>query len=276
MQNLYNAQIVYSKRQGIETKLMNLMAYFVLMHIINFVFYPVIVLLSTLLFSLIVEVCSTARNLGLTPYGISFHAGSQQRDIRQWDDALAKTKYLFSSLEEEEHIRLAMINMGGGFPAAYIQPTNDLNEYATEIHRYLSDDFGEEHPSTILEAGGSLVGNSGILIAEVILISRKNNTALNRWIYLDTGTFNGLIETLGESIKYPIVTRKYAPGCREAEVIIAGPTCDSMDILYENYKYGLPVDLKSGDWLYFLSTGAYTASYASVDFNGFPHPHILP
>jgi ornithine decarboxylase len=210
-----------------------------------------------------------ARDSGLSSYGISFHVGSQQRDIGQWDDAIAKTKYLFSSLEEEENIHLSMINMGGGFPASYTQPTNDLGEYATEIHRYLTDDFGETLPRIILEPGRSLVGNSGILISEVVLVSRKNNTALNRWIYLDTGKFNGLIETLDESIKYPIVTSKDVPGGKEAEVILAGPTCDSMDILYEDYKYRLPVDLKIGDRIYFLSAGAYTASYASVGFNGF-------
>ncbi|MDR3167774.1 MAG: type III PLP-dependent enzyme [Treponema sp.] len=211
----------------------------------------------------------SARNLGLVPYGISFHVGSQQRDIGQWDDAIAKTKYLFSTLEEEENIHLAMINMGGGFPTTYIQPTNDLEEYAAEIRRYLTDDFGKELPLIVLEPGRSLVGNSGILISEIVLISRKNNTALNRWIYLDTGKFNGLIETLDESIKYPIVTSKDKPGTKEAEVILAGPTCDSMDILYEKYKYRLPLDLKIGDRLYFLSAGAYTASYASVGFNGF-------
>jgi ornithine decarboxylase len=210
-----------------------------------------------------------ARDLGLTPYGISFHVGSQQRDIGQWDDAIAKTRYLFTSLEEDEGIRLSMINMGGGFPANYTQPTNDLSEYAAEIKRYLIDDFGDDLPKIILEPGRSLVGNSGILASEVILVSRKNNTALNRWVYLDTGKFNGLIETLDESIKYPIVTSKDTQGGKEAEVILAGPTCDSMDILYENYKYRMPVDLKIGDRLYFLSTGAYTASYASVSFNGF-------
>jgi ornithine decarboxylase len=210
-----------------------------------------------------------AKNLGLTPYGISFHVGSQQRDIGQWDDAIAKTKYLFSSLEEDEDIKLTMINMGGGFPASYTQPTNDLSEYAAEIYRYLSDDFGSEFPRIVFEPGRSLVGNCGILISEVVLVSRKNNTALNRWVYLDTGKFNGLIETLDESIKYPIITSKDQAGTKEAEVILAGPTCDSMDILYENYKYRLPVDLKVGDRLYFLSAGAYTASYASVGFNGF-------
>jgi len=211
-----------------------------------------------------------ARDAGLTPYGISFHVGSQQRDIGQWNDAIAKTKYLMTSLEEEEGIKLQMINMGGGFPANYIQPTNDLKEYASEITRYLRDDFGDEIPQIILEPGRSLVGDSGVLMTEVVLISRKNNTALNRWVYVDAGKFNGLIETLGESIKYPIVTNKDTPDGKTGEVILAGPTCDSMDIMYEDTKYKLPLDLKTGDRVYFLSTGAYTSSYASVEFNGFP------
>jgi len=209
-----------------------------------------------------------ARDLGLTPYGISFHPGSQQRDIGSWNDAIAKTKYLFESLEDEENIKLSMINMGGGFPAHYIQPTNELKDYASEISRYLHDDFGDDIPGIILEPGRSLVGDSGILTSEVVLVSRKNNTALQRWVYLDTGKFNGLIETLDESIKYPIITEK--DGGRDGEVILAGPTCDSADIMYEDTKYRLPVDLKIGDKVYWLSTGAYTATYASVGFNGFP------
>ena len=209
-----------------------------------------------------------ARDLGLVPYGISFHVGSQQRDIGQWNDAIAKAKYLFNSLEEES-IKLSMINMGGGFPASYIDPTNDLGVYASEISRYLHDDFGDEIPQIILEPGRSLVGDSGILTSEVILTSRKNNTALARWVYLDSGKFNGLIETLDESIKYPVITSQDAPEKKEGEVIIAGPTCDSMDIMYENAKYKLPVSLKAGDKVYWLSTGAYTSTYASVAFNGF-------
>jgi len=216
------------------------------------------------------DLCIQARDSGLIPYGISFHVGSQQRDIGQWNDAIAKTKYLMDSLEEEEDIKLEMVNMGGGFPASYVTPANDLSEYASEISRYLDDDFGEERPRIILEPGRSLVGDSGVLVTEVVMISRKNNTALFRWVYLDTGLFNGLIETLNESLKYPIITDK-DEGCKKwGEVVLAGPTCDSMDIMYEDYKYSLPTNLKPGDRVYFLPTGAYTSSYASVEFNGFP------
>lgn len=211
----------------------------------------------------------TARNLGLVPYGISFHVGSQQRDIDQWNEALVKTRYLMDSLEEED-ITIQMINMGGGFPAHYVTPANELEDYAKEITRYLQEDFGEDRPRIILEPGRSLVGDSGVLVAEVVMVSKKSNTALFKWVYLDAGVMNGLFETIGESIKYPIITSKDGAGVKTGEVVIAGPTCDSMDIMYEDYKYTMPKSLKAGDRVYFLSTGAYTSSYASVEFNGFP------
>lgn len=214
------------------------------------------------------DILVLAKELGLIPYGVSFHVGSQQRDIGAWNDAIAKVKYLFNSLEEEEGIELKMIDMGGGFPASYTDPTNELSVYASEITRFLREDFGENLPEIILEPGRSLVGDSGILTSEVILASRKNNTALTRWVYIDAGKFNGLIETLDECIKYPLVTTR--DGGKEGEVIIAGPTCDSMDVMYETTKYKLPVNLKQRDRIYWLSTGAYTSTYASIAFNGFP------
>ena len=57
---------------------------------------------------------------------------------------------------------------------------------------------------------------------------------------------------------------------RVGKVILAGPTCDSVDIMYEKTSYKLPLDISPGERLYWLSAGAYTSSYASVEFNGFP------
>ncbi len=208
-----------------------------------------------------------AKQLGLVPYGISFHVGSQQRDIDVWDAAIAKVKVIFERLKEEDGITLQMINMGGGFPANYIARTNSLETYAEEIIRFLKEDFGDELPEIILEPGRSLIANAGILVSEVVLVARKSRTAVERWVYTDVGKFSGLIETLDESIKFPIWTEKKG---EMEEVIIAGPTCDSADIMYENYKYGLPLNLASGDRLYWFSTGAYTTSYSAVEFNGFP------
>ena len=208
-----------------------------------------------------------AKQLGLVPYGISFHVGSQQRDIDVWDAAIAKVKVIFERLKEEDGITLQMINMGGGFPANYIQRTNDLETYAEEITRFLKEDFGDDLPEIILEPGRSLIANAGVLVSEVVLVARKSRTAVERWVYADVGKFSGLIETMDEAIKFPIWTEKKG---EMEEVVIAGPTCDSADIMYENYKYGLPLNLSSGDRLYWLSTGAYTTSYSAVEFNGFP------
>lgn len=208
-----------------------------------------------------------ARELGLQPHGVSFHVGSQQRDIGAWDSAIAKAKWIFQRLADENDIHLKMINMGGGFPANYLTRTNELATYASEINRFLEEDFGDDMPEIILEPGRSLVGNAGILVSEVVLISKKSHTALNRWIFTDVGKFSGLIETLDECIKYPIYVEKTG---ELEEAVIAGPTCDSADIMYENYKYGLPLNLAIGDRMYWLSTGAYTTSYSAVEFNGFP------
>ena len=208
-----------------------------------------------------------ARELGLVPAGLSFHVGSQQRDIGAWDAAIAKVSAMFVRLREEEDIRLTLLNIGGGFPATYVTPTNPVATYASEIHRFLEGEFGDEVPRIILEPGRSLVSDAGVLVSEIVLISRKSRTSLNRWIYLDVGKFSGLIETLDEAIKYPILTDKNG---EVEESILAGPTCDSTDTLYEHYKYALPLNLAIGDRVYFLSTGAYTTSYSSVEFNGFP------
>src|SRR5690606_36418980 len=213
------------------------------------------------------DLCLLARDLGLVPYGISFHVGSTQRDIGAWDSAIAKVKVIFERLKDEDGVNLRMINLGGGFPANYISRTNDLKTYAEEITRFLREDFGDEFPEIILEPGRSLVANAGLLVSEVVLISRKDRTSLHRWVFTDIGKFGGLIETMDESIKYPLYVEKKG---ETEEVVLAGPTCDSADILYENYKYELPLNLAMGDRLYWFSTGAYTTTYSAIEFNGFP------
>jgi ornithine decarboxylase/diaminopimelate decarboxylase len=213
------------------------------------------------------ELLVLAKELGLEPYGISFHVGSQQRDIGAWDSAIGKVKSIFDRLSDEHGIKLKMINLGGGFPANYLDRTNVLAMYAEQITHFLKEDFGDQLPEIILEPGRSLLSNAGILVSEVVLISKKSHTALERWVFTDVGKFSGLIETMDEAIKFPIYTE------RQGELdkcVIAGPTCDSADIMYEHYSYGLPTDLAIGDRMYWLTAGAYTTTYSAVCFNGFP------
>jgi ornithine decarboxylase len=86
-------------------------------------------------------------------------------------------------------------------------------------------------------------------------------------VYLDIGKFSGLAETMDEAIKYQI--RSERDGGETGPVALAGPTCDSADILYEETEYFLPIELTIGDKVRILGTGAYTSSYSSVGFNGF-------
>ncbi|MBL8258456.1 MAG: type III PLP-dependent enzyme, partial [Candidatus Competibacteraceae bacterium] len=201
-----------------------------------------------------IELVALAAELGLEPYGISFHVGSQQREISAWDAAIAQVHALFEWLAKDR-LPLKAINMGGGFPADYLIKANPLSVYAEEIGAYLKTYFGDAVPEIYLEPGRGLVGEAGVLVSEVVLISKKSKTDLKRWVYTDVGVFNGLMETIDESIKYPIYTEKRG---EVGDVVLAGPTCDSLDIIYEHFQYELPLSLESGDRLYWLSTGAYT------------------
>jgi ornithine decarboxylase len=133
----------------------------------------------------------------------------------------------------------------------------------------LKEDF-DEMPEIVMEPGRSLVAGAGIIVTEVIMVAKKSKVNGNTWVYLDIGKFGGLIETMDESIRYPIFTESGNAENNVRPVILAGPTCDSMDILYEKNKYSLPRSIKEGDRLYIMTTGAYTSSYSSSCFNGIP------
>lgn len=216
-----------------------------------------------------IDLMIKAKQLGLQPYGVSFHVGSQQNDVMVWHTALKTTKEVFDTLEKKHGIQLELINAGGGFPAQYLADIDSIHDYAKRIQCYINDLFSQKI-TLFLEPGRSLVGDAGVIVSEIVLISNKSEQDEKRWIYTDVGVFNGLIETLGEMIKYPIYTPKMHNDAPQSNVVLAGPTCDSTDIMYEKMAYPLPQDLVMGDRLYWLSTGAYTTSYASVEFNGYP------
>jgi len=207
-----------------------------------------------------------AARLGLVPYGLSFHVGSQQRDTGQWDTALATVGQLFRRLAEQG-VQLRMVNMGGGFPTRYLRDIPTTEAYGQAILESLRTHFGNRIPDTIIEPGRGMVGNAGAIQTEVVLISRKSAEEQQRWVYLDIGRFGGLAETEGEAIRYPI--RSDRDGEETEPAVIAGPTCDSADVLYEKLPYALPVSLEIGDKLLIEATGAYTTTYSAVAFNGF-------
>lgn len=213
------------------------------------------------------DLLTRAKELGLDPYGVSFHVGSQQTDPNQWDLALGKTKMLFTTLQERG-IELKLVNLGGGFPARYRKRIPGMETYGEAIVKAVTRHFGNEIPQLIVEPGRGVAGDAGVIQAEVVLISQKDYGDKKRWIYLDIGKFGGLPETMDEAIKYRIVTPH--DGKPAGKVILAGPTCDEVDVLYDKAGYELPLDLAVGDKVQIMSTGAYTTTYSSIGFNGFP------
>jgi len=213
-----------------------------------------------------VDVLEHAHRLGLEAHGVSFHVGSQQRRTQAWDQALKSAATIFRACAERG-IQLTMVNLGGGFPTRYLKEVPAVKTYGNSIFRALRKHFGNAIPETIIEPGRGMVGNAGIIEAEVVLVSKKSEADRIRWVYLDIGKFGGLAETMDESIRYPIRTPH--DGGEAGPCVLAGPTCDSMDILYEKTPYELPVSLEIGDKVLIEGAGAYTATYASVGFNGF-------
>jgi ornithine decarboxylase len=213
-----------------------------------------------------IDVLEHAHRVGLHAYGVSFHVGSQQPNPDAWDSALKATSAIFRTLSERG-IQLKMVNLGGGFPATYLKKVPVVETYGRAIDSALKKHFGNRIPETIIEPGRGMVGDAGIIKAEVVLISHKEPDDPLRWVFLDIGKFGGLAETMEEAIRYPIRT----PHDRDASgpCIIAGPTCDSADVLYEKVPYELPVSLSIGDEVLIEGTGAYTSTYSSVAFNGF-------
>jgi ornithine decarboxylase len=212
------------------------------------------------------NVLDHARSLGLEAYGVSFHVGSQQRNQHAWDRALAQAAAVFKECGERG-INLSMVNLGGGFPTKYLKNVPTVKTYGNAIFKALRKHFGNRIPETIIEPGRGMVGNAGVIETEVVLVSKKSDEDDVRWVYLDIGKFGGLAETMDESIRYPIKTPR--DGSDMGPCVLAGPTCDSADVLYEKQPYPLPISLEIGDRLLIEGTGAYTATYSSVAFNGF-------
>ncbi len=207
-----------------------------------------------------------AHRLGLAAYGVSFHVGSQQGNTEAWDGALASAAGIFRDLAERG-IQLKMVNLGGGFPTRYLRDVPTTEAYGRSIETAVRRHFGNKIPETIIEPGRGMVGGAGMIKAEVVLISRKAAGEDTRWVFLDIGKFGGLAETMDEAIRYPIRTPR--DGSETAPCVLAGPTCDSADVLYEKTPYELPISLEIGDEVLIEGTGAYTTTYASVAFNGF-------
>ncbi len=215
---------------------------------------------------MVLPLLARARALGLDAAGLSFHVGSQTRRAAMWVPVLDQVAEVWHQARAAGH-DLRLLNIGGGFPAFYGERVESPARYGARVAKMLRDRFGEV-PEIMAEPGRGLVADAGAIAAEVLLVSRKFARDMHRWVYLDIGKFSGLAETMDEAIRYQFVTRR--DGEPTGPCILAGPSCDSADVLYEKHLVQLPLSLAAGDRILIRNCGAYTFTYASVGFNGFP------
>ncbi|WP_040926291.1 type III PLP-dependent enzyme [Saccharomonospora marina] len=211
------------------------------------------------------ELLSRAAHLGLRATGLSFHVGSQQLDPGAWELAIGTAAKVFEAAAADGTV-LNRLNIGGGFGVDYRAAAPSPHEYAASVLPALRSHF-ERPPELLLEPGRAVVGAAGLIRSEVVLVANRRGESERRWVYLDIGRYNGLAETENEAIAYRLEVVGDHPE-PDGPVIIAGPTCDGDDVLYQRTPYRLPLSLRPGDRIDILATGAYTASYSSIAFNG--------
>lgn len=211
-----------------------------------------------------VDLLDQAVDLGLRARGTTFHVGSQCRSSESWRSALAVTASAWDRAAARGH-RLDFLSLGGGFP---IQHTRPIPEFE-EIGAVVQNDVAALFPSNValsLEPGRALIGDAALLGASVIGHAAR---ADGFWVYLDVGIFNGLMEAI-DGFAYEIAVDPRPASGPDRQVILAGPSCDSVDVIAESVA--MP-EVEVGDRVYILNAGAYTLSYAS-HFNGWAPPTV--
>jgi len=189
--------------------------------------------------------------------GIAFHVGSQCGSPASFTTALG--------LVGEVMMRApvpAVIDVGGGFPAAYAGAgVPPLEDFMRAIEQGL-ERLGLPGATQVLaEPGRALVADACSLLVQVHL--RKDDA-----LYLNDGVFGSLAEMALSSLRMPVrLVRRGAATARESRAFkLYGPTCDSLDVLPGTFD--LPADAREGDWLEIGQLGAYSNALATR-FNGF-------
>ena len=215
----------------------------------------------------VISILEYSYRKNLTPYGVSFHVGSQSYNKHKWKEAILNASEVFEKLAEKG-IYLKLLNLGGGMPVQHVKPIPAVEEIGEVINESIKEYLGwVDGLRVFTEPGRSMVGNAGIMASKVLLRSRKGTKS---WVYLDVGVFHGLMETI-ENFRYEVIVDKKESHEKMA-MTLAGPSCDSVDTIYDEVE--LPVDIDYGDIVYFINTGAYTIEYASPHFNGITPPVV--
>jgi ornithine decarboxylase len=205
-----------------------------------------------------------AADLGIKVRGLSFHAGSQVPDAAKHVEALEACAKLMSRARRERLGPFDTLDIGGGFPIDYLQPVQDIGTFCAPLRAAIGRLPKRVH--LIAEPGRYVVGPCAIGVATVMGRARREG---HWWYYLDDGMYGAYSGQLFDHARYPVEPLRDAE--ERLPSVLAGPTCDSIDVIAENLM--LPL-LKIGDLVVGRAMGAYTWACAT-DFNFFPRPTVV-
>jgi ornithine decarboxylase len=202
------------------------------------------------------EILAEAVALGFRP-GLGFHVGSQCTVADAYRAALANA----ADVADAAGVRLHCLDVGGGFPASYPgSPAPPLAAFVEAIREGLAALDLAPDAEILAEPGRALVAQASTLITRVQL--RKGGR-----LYINDGVYGSLSEAKLAGIPLParLIRPDGAPASERRAFELAGPTCDSLDILPDPVT--LPADADEGDWIAIDALGAYSTALAT-DFNG--------
>lgn len=204
-----------------------------------------------------------AAALGIHVKGLSFHVGSQCADAAKHVEAIECCAALMQRRAARDATPMSVLDIGGGFPTDYHRTGLDLEAWCAPIRNALAQVPADWQ--CIAEPGRVLVAPAVICIATVVGKSLRDGV---RWYYLDDGIYGSFSGQLFDHARYPLQVLREGPGER---CVIAGPTCDSIDIVAEGLE--LP-ELEPGDLVIGHEMGAYTAA-TRTRFNLLPDAKFI-
>ncbi|MDR1452946.1 MAG: type III PLP-dependent enzyme [Candidatus Margulisbacteria bacterium] len=209
-----------------------------------------------------------ARSLGLHPEGISFHVGSQCTNINNYIQALEMSTKIFTEAESVG-IYLKLLDIGGGFPIKHFDDEDGsvFEKMSSTLRKEIKRLFKSYDKLRIIaEPGRFFCGPAGILITQVVGKAFRDN---KYYYYINDGVYQDFSGVIFDHCKYEFKTLKRGP---KLLCTIAGPTCDSLDII--SLTEELP-ELDIGNVIYVKNIGAYSCASAVPTFNGFAPAKIL-
>jgi ornithine decarboxylase len=204
------------------------------------------------------ELLRAVAERGFIP-SMTFHPGTQCADPAAWGAYIG----VVADVARAAGVRLARINVGGGFASHRIGAAPDLSAIFAHIGAEVARVFGADAPALVCEPGRAMVAEA---FSMAVRVKALRDTGA---IFVNDGVYGGLTEIrdIGAPDRISVLapdgtTRTGAPRLR----VVFGPTCDSIDRLPDPLP--LPGDLDEGDYLLISGMGAYTRSL-STDFNGY-------